>query len=357
VWYRWTAPKSGSVVVDTCDTNFDTLLSAYTGGSVGTLERVADNNNHADCGGGWGSKMTFEAEAGTVYNIAVSGAGGARAGIFTLEARFTPDDVPPETTLEASGPTGTVNTRSASFDFDSNEAGGFLCSLDGEPFTDCGDSPKVYSDLADGEHTFRVKAVDRAGNEDATPATRTWIVDATAPQTNIASGPSGFTRSKTASFAFSSDEANATFECSLDGASFAPCSSPESYSNLSDGSHAFRVKATDAAGNVDESPATRSFTVDTVAPRGSIKINNGAATTRSLSVRLTLSASDSGSGVSQMCVSNTTRCTAWQPFARSKAWRLAGNKAGTKTVYVRFKDRAGNVSTLYRDTIRYAPRR
>jgi hypothetical protein len=228
--------------------------------------------------------------------------------------------------------------------------------LNDEPFVACG-SPKSYSDLSDGEHTFRVKAVDRAGNEDTTPASRSWIIDATAPETNIASGPPSLTRSKTASFSFSSDDSNDTFECSLDGEPFAPCASPKDYSALPDGRHTFRVRATDAAGNVDSTPARRIWTVDTVAPRGGIKINNGAATTRSLNVRLTLTASDSVSGVSQMCVSNTTRCSTWQPFAKSKAWKLAGNKAGTKTVYVKFKDRAGNVSVLYRDAIRYAPRR
>lgn len=364
VWYRWTAPKSGAVVVDTCDTNFDTLLSAYTGGSIGTLKRVADNNNHADCGGSWGSKMTFEAEAGTVYNIAVSGAGGARAGIFTLKMSLAPDTTAPETILDPSGPNGTVNTRSASFDFDSNESGAFLCSLDGAPFSDCGDSPKIYSDLPEGERNFRVKAVDRAGNEDATPASRTWIIDATAPQTRVTSGPSGLVRSASATFGWSGSDdrtpiSDLLYSYKLDGGEWSEYSSDTrvTLSGLSQGAHTIHVRAKDAAGNVDESPATRSFTVDTVVPAGGVKINTGAARTTSLRVTLNLTASDSGSGVSQMCISNTTRCTAWQPFARSKAWKLAGNKAGTKTVYVRYKDRAGNASALYRDTIRYVPRR
>lgn len=98
---------------------------------------------------------------------------------------------------------------------------------------------------------------------------------------------------------------------------------------------------------------------DTVAPTGSVKINNGAARTTSLRVRLALRAKDNpgGSGISLMCVSNTTRCASWRPYSTSLSWRLASGKAGARTVYVRFKDRAGNVSALYRDTIRYAPRR
>lgn len=98
---------------------------------------------------------------------------------------------------------------------------------------------------------------------------------------------------------------------------------------------------------------------DTKAPTGSVKVNNGAAKTAGLRVRLALRASDNpgGSGVAQVCISNTTRCTKWQPYSTTKAWTLAKGKAGTRAVYVRFKDKAGNVSALYRDTIRYAPPR
>jgi hypothetical protein len=51
----------------------------------------------------------------------------------------------------------------------------FLCSLDGSPFTVC-TSPKTYTGLASGSHTFRVAAVDVAGNVDPTPASFTWQV-------------------------------------------------------------------------------------------------------------------------------------------------------------------------------------
>jgi hypothetical protein len=63
-----------------------------------------------------------------------------------------------------------------------------------------------------------------------------------------------------ASFAFAASEA-ATFECSLDAAEFAACSSPVSYTALADGGHTFAVRATDAAGNVDPTPSSRSWTV------------------------------------------------------------------------------------------------
>jgi hypothetical protein len=87
--------------------------------------------------------------------------------------------------------------------------------------------------------------------------------DTTPPETTIMSGPSGTAASDSGSFSFASSESDSTFECRIDGGSWAYCSSPKSYSGLSNGSHVFDVRATDAAGNVDPSPASRSWTIGT----------------------------------------------------------------------------------------------
>jgi hypothetical protein len=89
VWYRWTAPASGSTTIDTCQANIDSVLAVYTGSELGALSRVADNNNdHTYCpSDSWGSKVTFDARAGTTYNIAVGDAGGVRENTFTLRLR------------------------------------------------------------------------------------------------------------------------------------------------------------------------------------------------------------------------------------------------------------------------------
>ena len=99
--------------------------------------------------------------------------------------------------------------------------------------------------------------------------------DTAAPNTKITGGPKGFVRSRTASFAFKSSENGSTFECRLDRRAFAPCSSPKVYRKLSDGRHAFWVRATDSAGNTDKSAARRVWRIDThgpainrVSPRG-----------------------------------------------------------------------------------------
>lgn len=94
VWYRWTAPASGSATLDTCTTNIDSLLAVYTGSSLGGLSRIADDNN--GCSNGWGSKVTFNAVAGTTYRIAVADTGGLRENTFTLNiSGATPDTVKP----------------------------------------------------------------------------------------------------------------------------------------------------------------------------------------------------------------------------------------------------------------------
>jgi large repetitive protein len=119
----------------------------------------------------------------------------------------------------------------------------------------------TYSGLTEGAHTFQVKAVDSAGNVDATPASHSWTIDVTAPETTIDSGPADGTTDMSATFVFSSSDPGSGFECSLDSASFTTCSSPETYTGLEPGSHTFAVRATDPAGNVDPSPATYSWAI------------------------------------------------------------------------------------------------
>jgi hypothetical protein len=183
---------------------------------------------------------------------------------LTLNLSPPQDTTPPETTID-SGPSGTISSGDVSFTFSSSEAGSTLeCSLDSAAYTAC-TSPKSYINLSEGSHTFSVKATDAAGNTDASPASTTWTVDTTAPETTIDSGPSGTITVAEATFAFSSEE-GAHFECRLDGAAYSACTSPKSFTNLSNNSHTFDVRATDEAGNVDATPASRTFSVEAPPP-------------------------------------------------------------------------------------------
>jgi hypothetical protein len=181
----------------------------------------------------------------------------------------------PETTITGGPEEGSQTTSTAAeFLFSSTAARAtFYCSLDGSSPQGCS-SGVVYGGLAQGTHRFTVYAVDRYGVRDPSPAARSWSIvssppstsppDTTAPDTSITSGPvDGSSTSTSVSFSFSgADNVGVTgYECSLDAAPFSACSSPEAYSGLSAGTHTFSVHALDAAGNVDPTPAIRTWTV------------------------------------------------------------------------------------------------
>src|SRR5687768_15591415 len=138
------------------------------------------------------------------------------------------------------------------------------------------------------------------GNIDASPATWNWTVeeaDTTPPETTIASGPPATTTDSSATFTFSA-EAGATYACSLDGAADEVCTSPKEYTGLAAGAHTVRIRATDAAGNVEPSPASYSWTIeapaDTAPPETTID-SGPLATTTSTSATFAFSSSEAGS--------------------------------------------------------------
>ena len=85
--------------------------------------------------------------------------------------------------------------------------------------------------------------------------------DVAAPDTLITSAPQDTHSSRTATFAFTATEV-ATFTCRMDGTTWSACKSPMTYSGLTQGMHSFEVRATDVEGNVDSTPAQRSFSVE-----------------------------------------------------------------------------------------------
>jgi hypothetical protein len=207
------------------------------------------------------------------------------------------DTTAPQTAL-TDGPTGTIASTDVSFSFSSSETTStFSCRLDSGAPAPC-QSPRSYAGLADGSHTFTVAAVDEAGNADATPASRTFTVDATAPDTTIDSGPSGTIRATAASFTFFADEPAARFDCRFDSDEFAPCTSPMSYSDLTDGTHTFEVMAGDAVGNTEPTPASRSFVVDTspdTVPPDTLIDSGPSGLVSSSSARFTFSSTEESS--------------------------------------------------------------
>ena len=130
--------------------------------------------------------------------------------------------------------------------------------------------------------------------------------DTTPPDTTITSGPPSTTPDTTASFAFSATEAGSTYQCKLDAAAYAACTSPASYPGLAPGSHTFSVRATDAAGNTDQSPATATWTVGTTPPRAGItraSVSTVANSTATATVTVPLPAGTAAGDLLVSCLS------------------------------------------------------
>ena len=143
-----------------------------------------------------------------------------------------------------------------------------------------------------------------------TPATLSWTIesppslpDTTPPDTSITGHPASSTTSTAAGFGFSATESGSSFECQLDGSSWAGCTSSKSYSDLAVGPHQFSVRATDGSGNVDASPASFSWTVEVETPPPPPPPPAECTTTAS-SVSAAQTAVSSASPGSTVCLAN-----------------------------------------------------
>lgn len=81
VWWTWTATSSGAVTLSTAGSSFDTTLGVYTGSSLASLQLVADNDDQDYNAGIVTSQVTFNATAGTTYQILVNGYSGDAGAI------------------------------------------------------------------------------------------------------------------------------------------------------------------------------------------------------------------------------------------------------------------------------------
>jgi Subtilase family/Bacterial Ig-like domain len=297
--------------------------------STGLSVSVADN-----------STTTFRANA--------TDAAGNASGCSISSIVYSEDSQPPDTTI-TSGPEGVTDDSTPTFGFSSPDPqASFECRFDSQAFAACsGASTHTPSKpLLDGIHTFEVRAIDQAGNTDPTPASRTFTVnttvpDETPPETSITSGPEGPTNNPSPTFGFSSTEEPAAFECRIDLGSFASCTSPYTAATPADGSHTFYVRAKDEAGNTDLTPASRTFTVDTVAPQ--TQIDSGPlALDQSTEAEFAFSGLDpGGSGVAAFqCRLDSGEEADWEDCVSAKTY--TGLVDGLHVFEVRAIDQAGN---------------
>ena len=277
---------------------------------------AADTTGHLKPGTSW-------------FNLRTLGKNGRWTSTLHLGPfLILPDTVVPRTSITA-GPRK-YGTAIATFEFESNEKSAMLeCSLDRAQFETCA-SPKTYTGLARGKHSFRVRAVDGAGNTDPTPATREWDVDVKAPITKLNRAPDDFSNGGNR-FEFASSEKHSSFECKLDDGDYEACSSPRGYPGLDDGAHRFRVRAIDRAGNPDPSPASRKWTVDTNPPETAIE-NGPRHVSHKDTATFTVS-SEAGA---------TFECRL-DDHGWGECGQVSGLSDGKHVMRARAKDQAGNV--------------
>lgn len=220
-----------------------------------------------------GSPLTLENLVDGVHTVVVTAsnqAGTPDPNPPTVS--FFVDTVVPEVALLTT-PDAVNDATTATFEFtcsDPEPSGGgctYECAVDGAEYEACA-SPKAYTGLADGNHTFEVRGSDLAGNLDVSPELFTWRVDTTAPQTVLDVAPDDPTSNVSATFEFSCEDPSqpCTFECSVDGAPLSDCTSPFSTDDLAEGDHTFSVVASDALEFTDLTAATHEWTVDLTAP-------------------------------------------------------------------------------------------
>ncbi len=187
VWYRWTAPASGQTTLDTCTKDFDTVLGVYTGGTLGSLTQEASNDDTPGCGTfNNGSKVTFNAQAGTTYRIAVSGYHSSSEGTFTLKLNGSPKVTPPAQSLLRNSTLGLsqIPTRLAWSATDEDGVAGYELqrSKDGGAYINVSlptaTRTNITPSLEPGStYRFRVRAQDNTGNWSAWKYGPTFKVD------------------------------------------------------------------------------------------------------------------------------------------------------------------------------------
>lgn len=275
--------------VDSGGGGYETLINFenMTGGPFGdTL--TGDNAGSGNVIDGAGGNDTLILNAGndTFYSLDNGpdtidcGAGTGDSGVadaIGVDTITNCENVnfPPESSIDTGPPGGGLtNDPTPAYGLSANEPATFEFSVDAGGFAPCPAQCEV-SQLADGTHQLTFRAIDSTSLVEQTPVARSVTVDTSPPDTQITSGPedgSSMT-SPSATYEFSS-EAGASFQCSTDDGPFIACTTPTTISNLAAGTHAFAVRAIDAAGNGDPTAARRTVAVisaDTNPPETRIK--------------------------------------------------------------------------------------
>lgn len=304
--------------------------------------------------------------------------GALSVGAFAAVSAFATNG--PSTPSLSASPSGSPSSStSRSFAFSSSAGSSFRCSLDGSAFVTC-TSPKAYSGLANGSHSFQVKAV--VGSKTSGAASHAWVVDTVPPVVTIsfpddggvytatgwnagcaggpgicgtATDPSGVASGAVSilqlatgkywngsSFSSSTEVFKNVTESSGSGSSFA---GRYSLAPPPVGAYTVHARATDAAGNTTSagSQATVGFTIQSPPPPAVPVITSGPPQLPGWTTTTSASFSFTGDpGVTFLCSLNNSALGAFTACSSIKSY--SGVPQGLNTFYVKARNAAGNLS-------------
>jgi hypothetical protein len=179
-------------------------------------------------------------------------------------------------------PSGLVNVKDLDVTVGGTDVATYIYSLDGGP-----ESGEITSStaiievgLADGAHNLRVWGIDAAGNRQAAPTVAEWTVDTAAPTATLTGQPTS-PSSSTALHLLVGGISVVEYSYVLDGAPETvkvSVAQPLDETGLSEGAHLLQVWGYDAAGNRQVAPTEFAWTVDSVAPTGTLTSLSGPVT-------------------------------------------------------------------------------
>lgn len=257
-------PAVGGISGPSGPTNVATPSFDFTADADATVQCSVDQGTPAygDCTSARSHTADPLPDGDYTFRVQATDAAGNQA---EATQDFSVDSAAPSLSID-SGPRGATNDATPSFEFTAAAGTTVECAVDQQAYGPCTGTAThvVGAALADGEHSFHVRARDAAGNDAET--SQSFTVDTVPPSLSIGFGPSGTTSDSTPLFGFSA-ETGATVQCSIDQGTpaYGPCASAATHAAaapLADGAYVFHVRATDGAGN--QTAVTRAFTVDTV---------------------------------------------------------------------------------------------
>ncbi len=258
------------------------------------------------------------------------------------DAMVDADPAAPTITLTAEPP-ALGNVASVTFAYDVMPSTATVeCRIDANTYQSCPPPSTVFTAIADGAHTFDVRATEDGHTANA--PTYSFTIDTVPPTLAITSPPPNPTNMTSGTIGFSAGDA-VTVTCALDGAAPQSCTSPAAYSGLANGMHSFALSGTDAAGNAASTTVT--WTIQTNPP---VLVITGypPAATNSRTATFTFTTGGASSVTCQLDGGSMAAC--------SSPWTYNNLPDGSHSFVLHGTDPAGNsASATYTWTVDTVP--